>query len=152
MMSSVFDFSTGELSVSTGIVLAPGRTTVSDLITAGWTTLDTRNGWETFSTDTMMIWRHSFAVSARFHEGKFVAIDCLWKDGSIRKQDWSATDEDLIREKKTLSKLILSEAQTTPVATSQGVDTFAFTWGTISVRADPRSMMVLLSIAYSVGI
>ncbi|MFM0637380.1 hypothetical protein PQQ63_11820 [Paraburkholderia metrosideri] len=100
MMSSVFDFSTGELSVSTGIVLAPGRTTVSDLITAGWTTLDAHNGWETFRIDTMMISRHSFAVSARFHEGKFVAIDCLWKDGSIRKQDWSATDEDLIREKR----------------------------------------------------
>lgn len=129
MMSSVFDFASGELDLGTGFVLTPGRTSVSDLVSAGWTPLDSRNGWDSFSVKEMMIWRHSFAVSARFHDGRFVAIDCLWRDGSIRKQDWSATDGDLIREKTTLSKLIMSQAQAAPVATSQGVDTFAFDWG-----------------------
>lgn len=148
-MSVIFNFSTGELDVGTGLVLAPGRTTVADVTGAGWKALDARNGRESFSVDEIMIWRHSFAVSARFHEEKFVAIDCLWNDGSIRKQDWSATDDDLVREKKTLAKLIMKEAQTTRVATSQGVDSFVFNWGTISVRADPRSMMLTLTIAYT---
>jgi hypothetical protein len=149
MMSSVFDFPSGELDLGTGLVLRPGRTSVSDLVAAGRASLDSRNGWETFSVKEMMIWRHSFAVSARFREGRFIAIDCLWRDGSIHKQDWSATDDDLIREKETLSKLIMSQAQAAPVATAQGVDMFAFDWGAITVRADPRSMMVLLSIAFS---
>lgn len=148
-MLGTFNFLTGELDVGTGLVLAPGRTTVPDLVAAGWKALDARNGWESFSVDEIVIWRHSFAVSTRFREGKFVAIDCVWKDGSIRKQDWSATDDDLVREKKTLAKLIMTEAQTTRVATSQGVDSFVFNWGTISVRADPRSMMVMLTIAYT---
>jgi hypothetical protein len=148
-MSSTFNFSTGTLDVGAGLVLAPGRTAPSDLIAAGWKALDARNNWETFSVREMVIWRHSFAISARFHKGTFARIDCLWNGGSIRKQDWSATDEDLVREKKTLAKLIMTEAQTTRVATSQGVDSFAFNWGTISICADPRSMMVMLSIVYT---
>jgi len=89
-------------------------------------------------------------VTARFREGKFVSIDSVWNDGSIRKKDWSATDDDLLRERKTLAKLIMKEAQTTPVATSLDVDSFAFCWGTVSVRADPWSMIVMLTIAYTV--
>jgi hypothetical protein len=149
MMSGAFDFWTGELTVDTGAKLAPRRTTRADLIAAGWTTLDSQSDWETLSVNKIMIWGHSFAVSARFHEGRFVAIDCLWNDGSILKQDWSATEDDLIREEKTLSTLIASKGQTAPAVTSLGVDAFGFSWGTISVRADPRSMMVLLSIAYT---
>lgn len=148
-MSGTFNFSTGELDVGTGLVLAPGPTTVPDLIAAGWKALNDSHPLRASSVDEIVIWRHSFAVSARFHEGKFVAIDCLWNDGCIRKQDWSATNDDLVREKKTLAKLIMTEAQTTRVATSQGVDSFVFSWGTISVRADPQSMMVMLTIAYT---
>ncbi|TGP44924.1 hypothetical protein EN871_10130 [bacterium M00.F.Ca.ET.228.01.1.1] len=148
-MATHFSFSTGELDAGKGLVLAPGRTTAQDVIEAGWRALDAHNGWESFANDKIVIWRHSFAVSARFHSGDLVQIDCIWKDGCILKQDWSATDDDLLREKKTLAKLIKEEAQTTPVATSLGADTFAFQWGTISVRADQRSMIVLVSIGYS---
>lgn len=49
MMSSVFDFPSGELDLGTGLVLRPGRTSVSDLVAAGRASLDSRNGWETFS-------------------------------------------------------------------------------------------------------
>jgi len=149
MMSGIFNFATGELDIGTGLVLAPGRTTAADVIEAGWKALDARNGWESFSVDEIIVWGHSFAVGARFYEGRFAAIDCLWNDGSIRKQDWSAIDDDLIREKKTLVKLIMKEAQTTRVATSQGVDSFVFNWGMISVRADLRSMIVTLTIAFT---
>lgn len=76
-------------------------------------------------------------------------LDLLWRDGSRLKEDWSATDEDLLKEKKALAKLISTEADTTAVATSLGVDTFAFNWGTVSVRADQRSMLVMTSIHYS---
>ncbi|MBT2791702.1 hypothetical protein [Paraburkholderia strydomiana] len=148
-MSSTFCFLTGVLDVCTGLVLTPGRTTISDLTGAGWKALDARNDWETFSVNDMLMWRHSFAVSARFHKGTFARIDCLWNDGSIRKQDWSATEDDLVREKKTLVKLIMTEAQTACVSTSRGVDSFAFNWGTISVCADLRSLIVMLSIAYT---
>lgn len=148
-MSATFNFSNGVLDVGTGPVLAPDCATVSDLVGAGWKALDAQNGWESFSVDELMIWRHSFAVAARFQEGKFAVIDCVRNDGNIRKEDWSSTDDDLICETKTLVKLIMTEAQTTPVATSQGVDPFVFNWGTISVRADPRSMMVMLTITYS---
>ena len=148
-MSTHFSFAAGELDAGKGLVFAPGRTRVQDVIEAGWRALDAQNGWESFATDKLVIWRHSFAVSARFHLGSLAQIDCIWKDGSIRKQDWSATDNDLLREKKTLAKLIKEEARTIPVATSLGADTFAFEWGTISVRADQRSMLVLLSIGYS---
>ncbi|MBT2792759.1 hypothetical protein [Paraburkholderia strydomiana] len=148
-MPGTFNFSSGELDTGTGLVLAPGLTAVAEVIKAGWRPLDAQNGWNSFAISELVMWRHSFAVSARFHPDRLALIDCLWKDGSIRKQDWSATEDDLLREKKTLVKLIMKEAQTTPAATSLGVDTFAFNWGTISVRADPRSMMVLLTIAYS---
>jgi hypothetical protein len=43
----------------------------------------------------------------------------------------------------------MKEPETTRVATSQGVDSFVFNWGTTSVRADTRSMMVTLTIAYT---
>lgn len=54
-MSGTFNFSTGELDVGTGLVLAPGPTTVPDLIAAGWKALDARNGWESFSVDEIVI-------------------------------------------------------------------------------------------------
>lgn len=147
-MSATFNFSSGELDTGTGLVLAPGVAAAADAAKANWKPLDARNGWTSFGSSELLIWRHSFAATARFHPDRLALIDCLWKDGSIRKQDWSATDDDLLREKKTLVKLLTKEAQTTPAATSLGVDTFPFSWGTISVRADPRSMMVMLSIAY----
>jgi|SRR4051812_40713717 hypothetical protein len=86
MMSGIFNLSTGELDVGTGLVLAPDRTTVADVTGAGSKALDARNGWESFSTDEIIIWRHSFAVSAHFYEGRFAAIDCLRNDGSIRNR------------------------------------------------------------------
>lgn len=109
-MSTHFSFAAGELDAGKGLVFAPGRTRVQDVIEAGWRALDAQNGWESFATDKLVIWRHSFAVSARFRLGSLAQIDCIWKDGSIRKQDWSATDDDLLREKKTLAKLIKESA------------------------------------------
>jgi len=148
-MQATFNFSSGELDTGNGLVLGPGMAGAAEVIKADWKPLDARNGWNSFAVSELMIWRHSFAVTARFHPDRLALIDCLWKDGNIRKQDWSATEEDLLQEKKTLVRLIMKEAQTTPAATSLGVDTFAFNWGTLSVRADPRSMMVMLSIAYA---
>jgi len=148
-MPATFNFSSGELDTGTGLVLAPGLSTAADVIKADWRPLDGHYGWTSFATSELVFWRHSFAVSARFDQDRLGLIDCLWNDGSIRKQDWSATEDDLLREKKTLVKLIMQESQATPAATSLGVDTFLFNWGTVSVRADPRSVMVLLTIAYS---
>ncbi|PRY03119.1 hypothetical protein [Paraburkholderia sp. BL25I1N1] len=92
-MSGTFNLSNDALDIGTGPVLAPDCTTVLDLAGAGWKALDAQNGWESFSVDELIIWRRSFAVAARIQEGKLAAIDCIWNDGSIRKEDWSATDE-----------------------------------------------------------
>ncbi|MFM0375640.1 hypothetical protein PQQ72_01280 [Paraburkholderia strydomiana] len=52
-MSGTFNFASGELDAGSGLVLAPGRTTVPDLIAAGWKELDSGDDWESFSVCEM---------------------------------------------------------------------------------------------------
>jgi hypothetical protein len=68
---------------------------------------------------------------------------------SCEKIDWSATEDDLVKEKKTLSKMIAAESQSPCVSSSIGADTFDFNWGTLTVHVDLCSMSVTTSVAYT---
>lgn len=45
LLDGAFTFSTGELSIGSGLTLAPGQVSNADLITAGWNQLDSHNEW-----------------------------------------------------------------------------------------------------------
>ena len=147
-LQGAFSFSTGELRVENALTLAPGHTRQADLTAAGWDQCDSQSEWEASGVRWVSIWGRWFSITAHFHNKELTVVDLIWRDGSLLKEDWSATDEDLLKEKKTLAKLISTKAETLAVATSLGVDTFEFDWGVVSVRADPRSQMVTTSIHY----
>src|SRR5258708_16735646 len=147
-LQGAFSFSTGELRVEDALTLAPRRTHQADLTAAGWDQHDSQSEWEASGVSWVSIWRHWFSVAARFHNEELAMIDLTWRDGSILKEDWSATNGDLLKEKTTLAKLISTEAETTAMAASLRGDTFQLDCGLVSLRAHPRSQMVTTSIHY----
>jgi len=91
-MPATFNFSSGELDTGTGLVLSPGLTATADVTEAGWRPLDAQNDWNSFAISKLVIWRHSFAVSARFHPGRLVLIDC-------HLERWKHSQTGLVRDR-----------------------------------------------------
>jgi hypothetical protein len=74
------------------------------------------------------VWGKTFDVAAGYCNKKLAMIDFVWVDGVAKKTDWSATEGDLVKERKTLSKMIVSEAQQPCVSSTIGADTLVFNW------------------------
>ncbi|MDR6482889.1 hypothetical protein [Paraburkholderia terricola] len=145
----MFDFSAGTLTIDASTSLFHGSPSPEDRPLPGATELAKYGEWENYGIKNVKVWGKTFGVTARYCNKKLVMIDFVWVDGVARKTDWSVTEDDLVKEKKTLSKMIASEAQQACLASTLGADTFVFTWGTLTVRADLRSMVVTTSVAYT---
>jgi len=146
---ATLDFSTGTLTINASTSLLHRRSSPDDLPLTGATELAKYGEWESYGIKNVKVWGRTFGVTARYRSQKLAMVDFVWLDGVARKTDWSATEDDLVKEKKTLSKMIASEAQQPCVSSTIGADTFVFKWGTLTVRADLRSMVVMTSIAYA---
>ncbi|MFM0375636.1 hypothetical protein PQQ72_01260 [Paraburkholderia strydomiana] len=146
---ATFDFSTGVLSIDKSTSLFRGRPSPEELPLTAAKELAKYGEWENYGIENVKVWGKTFGVTARYCEKKLAMIDFVWVDGVAKKVDWSATEDDLVKEKKKLSKLIAFEAQSPCVSSAIGADTFVFNWGTVTVRADLRSMVVMTSVAYT---
>ncbi|MFM0236169.1 hypothetical protein [Paraburkholderia sediminicola] len=146
---ATFDFSTGTLTIDASTSLFQGRQSPDDLPLTGATELAKYGEWENYGIKNVKVWGKTFGVTARYCNKKLAMVDFVWVDGVARKTDWSAAEDDLVKEKKTLSKMIASEAQQPCVSSTIGADTFVFSWGTLTVRADLRSTVVTTSVAYT---
>lgn len=146
---ATFDFSTGTLTIDASTSLFPGRPAPDRSPLEGATELAKYGEWENYGIKNVKVWGKTFGVTARYCDKKLAMVDFVWTDGVAKKIDWSATEDDLVKEKKTLSKMIAAEAQSPCVSSSIGVDTFIFNWGTLTVHADLRSMIVTTSVAYT---
>ncbi|MFM0122103.1 MULTISPECIES: hypothetical protein [unclassified Paraburkholderia] len=146
---ATFDFSTGTLAIDASTNLFRGRPSPDESPLTGATELAKYGEWENYGIKSVKVWGKTFGVTARFCDKKLAMLDFVWTDGVAKKLDWSATEEDLVKEKKTLSKIIATEAQSPCVSSTTGADTFVFSWGTLTVHADLRSMGVTTSVAYT---
>jgi hypothetical protein len=146
---ATFDFATGTLTIDASTSLFHGRPSPDESPLSGGTELAKYGEWENYGIKNVKVWGKTFGVAARFCNRKLAMVDFVWVDGVAKKIDWSATEDDLVKEKKTLSKLIASEAQSPCVSSTIGADTFVFNWGTLTVHADLRSMIVTTSVAYT---
>lgn len=146
---ATFDFFTGTLTIDASTILFHGRPSPDELPLTGATELAKYGEWENYGIKSVKVWGKTFGVTARYCNKKLAMVDFVWVDGVAKKIDWSATEDDLVKEKKTLSKMIASEAQAPRLSSTIGADTFVFNWGTLTVRADLRSMIVMLSVAYT---
>lgn len=146
---ATFDFATGTLTIDASTSLFRGRPSPDESPLSGATELAKYGEWENYGIKNVKVWGKTFGVAARFCNRKLAMIDFVWVDGVAKKIDWSATEDDLVKEKKTLSKMIASEAQSPCVSSTIGADTFVFNWGTLTVHADLRSMIVTTSVAYT---
>ncbi|MGF6768118.1 hypothetical protein P3T18_000588 [Paraburkholderia sp. GAS199] len=146
---AAFDFLTGTLSIDESRSLSRGRPSPDESPLAGARELAKYGDWENYGIENVKLWGKTFAVTARFCNRKLAMVDLVWVDGVAKKVDWSATEDDLVKEKKKLSKLIATEAQSPCVSSTIGADTFVFNWGTLTVHADLRSTIVTTSVAYS---
>lgn len=145
----MFDFSKGTLTIDAIKSLFRGRPSPDDLPLTGATELAKYGEWENYGIKNVKVWGKTFGVTARYRNKKLAMVDFVWVDGVARKTDWSATEDDLVKEKKMLSKMIASEAQQPCVSSTIGADTFVFNWGMLTVQADLRSMVVTASVAYT---
>ncbi|MET3232481.1 UNVERIFIED_ORG: hypothetical protein ABIC54_004686 [Burkholderia sp. 1263] len=145
---ATFDFSTGTLSIDESTSLFRGRPSPEELPLTVAKELAKYGDWENYGIANVEIWGKTFGVTARYYKQRLAMVDLVWLDGVAKKIDWSATEEDLVKEKKKLSKLIAFEAQSPCVSSTIGADTFVFNWGTLTVHADLRSMIVTTSVAY----
>ncbi|MFM0265333.1 hypothetical protein [Paraburkholderia sediminicola] len=145
----MLDFSTGMLTIDASTSLFHHKPSPDDLPLTGATELAKYDEWESYGIKNVKVWGRTFGVTARYRNQKLAIVDFVWQDGVARKTDWSATEGDLVKEKKMLSKMIASEARQPCVSSTIGADTFVFNWGTITVRADLRSMVVTTSVAYT---
>ncbi|MFB9122276.1 hypothetical protein E2553_12610 [Paraburkholderia dipogonis] len=146
---ATLDFSTGTLTIDASTSLFHRKPSPDHLPLTGPTELAKYDEWESYGIENVKVWGRTFGVTARYRNQKLAMVDLVWLDGVARKTDWSATEDDLVKEKKTLSKMIASEAQQPCVSSAIGADAFVFKWGTLTVRADLRSMVVTTSIAYA---
>jgi len=145
----MFDFSTGTLTIDASTSLFHGRPSPDESPLNGATELAKYGEWENYGIKNVKVWGKTFGVTARYCNKKLAMIDFVWVAGVAKKTDWSATEDDLVKERKTLSKMIALEAQQPCVSSTIGADTFVFNWGTLTVRADLRSMIVVTNVAYS---
>ena len=146
---ATFDFSTGTLTIDGSTSLFHGRPSPDELPLAGARELAKYGEWENYGIKNVKVWGRFFGVTARYYNKKLAIVYFVWVDGVASKADWSATEDDLVKEKKMTSKMAASEAKSPCVSSTTGVDTFIFSWGTLSVHADPRSGMVTLCAAYT---
>ncbi|MFM0366223.1 hypothetical protein [Paraburkholderia sediminicola] len=146
---ATLDFSTGALTIDASTGLFHRKPSPDDLPLTGATELAKYGEWESYGIKNVKVWGRNFGVTARYCNQKLAMVDLVWLDGVARKTDWSVTEDDLVKEQKALSKMIASEAQQPCVSSTIGADTFVFNWGTLTVRADLRSMVVTTSVAYT---
>ncbi|NYH17868.1 hypothetical protein [Paraburkholderia bryophila] len=146
---ATFDFSTGTLAIDASTSLFQGRPSPDESPLAGAKELAKYGEWENYGIKNVKVWGKTFSVTARYCDKKLAMVDLVWADGVAKKVDWSATEDDLVKEKKSLSKMIAAEAQSPYVSSTIGADTFVFNWGTLTVHADLRSMIVTTSAAYT---
>lgn len=145
----MFDFSTGTLTIDASTNVFHGGLSPDDRPLIGAMELAKYGEWENYGVKNVTVWGKTFDVAVRYCNKKLAMIHFVWVDGVAKKTDWSATEDDLVKERKTLSKMIVSEAQQPCVSSTIGADTFVFNWVTHTVRADLRSMVVTTSVAYT---
>ncbi|WP_027214489.1 hypothetical protein [Burkholderia sp. WSM2232] len=148
---ATFDFSTGTLFIDELTSLFSGRPSPEESPLAGAAELAKCGEWENYGINGVKLWGKTFGVAARYRNKKLAMIDFVWLDGVAKKNDWSATEDDLVKEKKALSKMIATQSESPCVSSTIGADTFVFSWGTLTVHADLRSMVVITSVAYTEG-
>ncbi|CAB3736219.1 hypothetical protein LMG24238_06208 [Paraburkholderia sediminicola] len=146
---ATFDFATGTLAIDASTSLFCGKPSPDESPLTGATELARYGEWENYGVKNVKVWGKIFGVTARYYAKKLAMIDFVWADGVAKKIDWSTTEDDLVKEKKALSKIIASEAQSPCVSSTIGADTFVFNWGMLTVRVDLRSMIVMTSVAYT---
>lgn len=115
----------------------------------GTVQLSTNGNWENYGIKNVNVWGKNFGLTARYRDAALWMLDFVWTDGVAGKDDWAATENDLLKEKKTLSKMLATFAQAPCASSTIGADVFDFSWGTLTVRADLRSMGVMISLVYT---
>lgn len=96
-------------------------------------------GFIVYGPVSILIWGKEFKAGLRFFNDVVHGVTMSLAHSRVASLGYDATEEDLLTEKKTLTKMLSKHLSCLPASTSLGADVFEFPWGGIVVRADQKS-------------
>lgn len=150
MKNVEFDFTKGLILIE-GYVVAPLnlddflRVTEQHLIE----TKDcTRNqDWPTYGLETK-INVQDFWMNVSFHQKELHSVWFLWNGGIAGKKGYDTTENELITDKNSLTKILVKIIGKQPEVKEYNHNVFLFDWGYISIAASLQSAMVTIGVSW----
>lgn len=119
--------SLNNLEVPPGVALT--ETERQEVINAIRTHFKDRNSVVEYDAESLVLWGRRFGGGVRFFKDVVHGVTLTLEQSRVAALGYDATENDLLAEKKILTRLLSKNLGCPPSSTSLGADVFEFPWG-----------------------
>lgn len=131
----------GVLRTDDQVLASPGlKRTEFDLgLGRQMTVMNTAPDFVVYDTELLVLWGQRFGGGVKFFKDVVHGVTLTLEQSRVAALGYDATENDLLAEKKILTKLLSKNLGYPPSSTSLGANVFEFPWGGVVAKADLKS-------------
>jgi len=145
-----FSLEDGVLCTDDQVLASPGlKRSEFDLgLGRQMTVMNTAPDFVVYDAASLVLWGQRFGGGVRFFKDVVHGVTLTLEQSRVAALGYDATENDLLAEKKILTKLLSKNLGCPPSSTSLGADVFEFPWGGVVARADLKSTWCGIEVWY----